>query len=125
MRNMKKLAATFALAVALSCSDSTGSDRVPDLDGIWIGNASTFTIQLTLDSEGDVVTGMGSITFPGGVDLVTVADGIYVFPVVAMTLQRVEMSPLLFRAILADANTMVVDEGVFLGGSLVMSRAAE
>ena len=122
---MKKLAATFALAVALSCSDSTGSDRVPDLDGIWIGNASTFTIELTLDSEGDVVTGTGSITFSGGVDLVTVADGIYVFPLVAMTLERVEMSPLLFRAVVVDANTMATDEGIFVGGVLVLSRETQ
>ena len=122
MRRMKKLAATFALAAALACSDSTGSDRIPDLDGNWIGNAQTFTIRLTLDTEGDVVTGTGSITFSGGVDLVTVADGIYIFPLLAMTLERVEMSPLLFRAIVVDANTIVIDEGIFVGGTLVLSK---
>ena len=108
-RLARSLAALAAAGAVAACSDSTGP-RLP-LEGSWVAAGSealvpTFaTITLTLDQEGDRVTGTGSMTYPPGFPSALAAQGVVEAGIVTLTFTSPALpEPMTIRAVLFDGG---------------------
>ena len=108
-RLARPLAVAALVAAAGACSDGTGPR--PPLEGRWLAVGlpaaapTGATIELTLDQEGDEVTGTGSMSYPPGFASPLTVDGVVAGSVVLLTFRSDALpQPMTMQALLADGG---------------------
>ena len=117
------LAALLAAGLG-ACSDSTGP-RAP-LEGRWLAVGvpavvpTDATIELTLDQEGDAVTGTGSMTYPSAFASAVTVQGTVSGSVLMLTLTSPALAgqAMTMQAILAEGGDRFT-------GPLTLGQASE